>query len=483
MIINKHITYSFDKNTSVNFIRDAGAYTIAVTNDSKSSENAICLFDKDLKPVKTILFRDVIIEQILVKSDENTVAVVSSEQGIMIIINLETGEQREFAIPGADDDHNNSLYPSVIYYWQDDEFIIYTVYEKIYRINMQTEEVCPLELQDIQNSLLHDYLLEAKKHAITYIVTAVPHEYQFAFRDVANQEIGFFDLRKGIRYVVPYVSNDVHEIYFHKDHLIVVSCYAIEIVNAEGLYTLYIQPKDRDEIRGSFFISAEGRIILLDRYWRKADYQMNLSLFHIEEQAHIFIPEEKEIWRLFKDIKVKDAREGAGACMRLALMQHYKDERLAGRWFDKLRLFGVSTTYSLLIMAYPKIDGPLYGVLMKYPAEDDCSDLRSAIELVKARYLKERGDISRYESALLKSIEYGDYQVNNNAMLGKLYLEQGRIDEGKQLIKRALDNVKLIYTDENKTLFDKYDIDEFLNVHYRGIYITQEKYNELSSLI
>jgi len=270
MILKKLSTYDFDEGVDISFLQETDDYLFVLQNPRvESSGQTIAVFDKTLKHVKTIALRDAVVEGILVKKEGNSIAVVCPRDGIMMIINLDNGMQRELTIPYISEDDEAGLYPSALYYWQNDELIMYTAYEKIYRINMQTSAVSEIQLQDIQKQqpLLYAYLLEAKKYpGVSYnIVNATPQEYQFAFRDGNHKMIGFFDLQKNIRYTVPYAGDDIHGIYFYKNHLIVVGCHAIEAVNKQGIQNIYTNSKDR-EMRDAIFISSMESIVVLDLY-------------------------------------------------------------------------------------------------------------------------------------------------------------------------------------------------------------------------
>jgi hypothetical protein len=72
-------------------------------------------------------------------------------------------------------------------------------------------------------------------------------------------------------------------------------------------------------------------------------------------------------------------------------------------------------------------------------AKDNDPEIMAMIEVAKARYF-ESNDAEKCELALKKSIEYSSTQVTNFRMLGELYIKQGKLEKGKQLVEYGLSN-------------------------------------------
>jgi hypothetical protein len=102
-----------------------------------------------------------------------------------------------------------------------------------------------------------------------------------------------------------------------------------------------------------------------------------------------------------------------------------------------------SNAYALLYWSYAdyflmgNLNNELYDNLCM--AQSDDIEIMSMIEVAKARYFQHR-DPRKYEEALKKSIEYCSTHVTNCRKLGRLYIRQGRIQEGEFLVDQSLQN-------------------------------------------
>jgi len=86
-------------------------------------------------------------------------------------------------------------------------------------------------------------------------------------------------------------------------------------------------------------------------------------------------------------------------------------------------------------------------------------------------YKKSKKDDPEVEEELLKeSIRLWDKHVWNHINLMELYKQQGRYLEINNLIYKALGNITKIYDGSNHP--DVTDLDEYINEHIKGIYIT-----------
>jgi hypothetical protein len=86
------------------------------------------------------------------------------------------------------------------------------------------------------------------------------------------------------------------------------------------------------------------------------------------------------------------------------------------------------------------------------------------------------------EKYLKDSIEVYSEHVWNYVHLARLLISKSIIPEAKELIKKALGNVKKIYTDTIHVI-DITDVKEFLNERIKGIYITDTNLEDIQALL
>ena len=87
-----------------------------------------------------------------------------------------------------------------------------------------------------------------------------------------------------------------------------------------------------------------------------------------------------------------------------------------------------------------------------------------------------------YEKHLIQSLNYYDKHVNNLKALGKYYLKHGQAKKGKELIDKAINNIKIIY-DENYENTDITDINEFFDYYYKGTHTTKFVKEDMQELL
>jgi len=140
-----------------------------------------------------------------------------------------------------------------------------------------------------------------------------------------------------------------------------------------------------------------------------------------------------------------------------------------------------ANAYALLFLAFA--DHYLHGAIKAETYDKLClgksddPETMAMIEVAKSRYF-EYSNVKKYEEALKKSIEYSQSQQINLSKLGALYIEQGKIEEGKSLIKQAINNVKS--TNQN---CDPTSMEGWYNYYYKGIEVISWTYNYLTSLL
>jgi len=62
----------------------------------------------------------------------------------------------------------------------------------------------------------------------------------------------------------------------------------------------------------------------------------------------------------------------------------------------------------------------------------------------------------------LSSISYCDQHVKNYKYLAYFYAQKGQKDKARKFAKKAIDNVKVVYTQDSPTT-DITDVEEFIN--------------------
>jgi len=104
----------------------------------------------------------------------------------------------------------------------------------------------------------------------------------------------------------------------------------------------------------------------------------------------------------------------------------------------------------------------------------DSDEINSMLKYVASwSYRCHKKDDPETEEKLLKeSIQLCDKYVWNYEHLARLYFRQKRYLEVNSLIKKALKNVKKIYTDENINEYRSANIDDFINSRIKGTHIT-----------
>ena len=110
-------------------------------------------------------------------------------------------------------------------------------------------------------------------------------------------------------------------------------------------------------------------------------------------------------------------------------------------------------------------------------------EIASMISLLIAKYYKSRDSI-QYEAFLTKSIEDGPYFVGNYLELGDYYVAKGQRDLGKELIRKGLAQVQLIYkTEDDDEELDWLDIERYVNEMLTRVFIMEDSYNDFEELL
>ncbi|MBY0353290.1 hypothetical protein K2W90_02895 [Candidatus Babeliales bacterium] len=153
------------------------------------------------------------------------------------------------------------------------------------------------------------------------------------------------------------------------------------------------------------------------------------------------------------------------------------DEILCAQYIEKILALDEQNVNGLLLLAYFK-----HYILMEHADENlmqsltslqtSCNEVNSMLRYAASWFFFFRGDEEKEIECLRKSINYYQGHVWNYVGLGRSYLLQGKNTEGKELIRRALSNVKVIYSGQGAE-YDGTNISHFLDHHFKGICLTQ----------
>ena len=104
-------------------------------------------------------------------------------------------------------------------------------------------------------------------------------------------------------------------------------------------------------------------------------------------------------------------------------------------------------------------DNTEYNSMLKYVASWSYSKFR-------------KNNPAKEEELLKESIEMWPHHVWNYVHLARLYVEQDRIAESRELAQKALNNVQKVYAYDSLE-FDTTSIDDFLNAEIKGINLNE----------
>lgn len=96
----------------------------------------------------------------------------------------------------------------------------------------------------------------------------------------------------------------------------------------------------------------------------------------------------------------------------------------------------------------------------------------SMLKYVASWFYEIKNDNINQEKLLKESIFLCDSHVYNYVGLAKLYIKRNKKNEGIALAKKALSNIKNVYS-ENYSSNDPTDYNEFINEGIKGIHITK----------
>ena len=194
-------------------------------------------------------------------------------------------------------------------------------------------------------------------------------------------------------------------------------------------------------------------------------------LYEIENLFELYLkenPRDSEVWLQFARFE----------------LDFFQDDYKAQDLLLEVLAYEPNNAYAVLLLAYlaftisNRYEEESLKLLDQLQTND--KEILSMIEYAKALYYL-KIDYKKYPEYLKKSIEYDNNFVWNNFYLGLIYLERNKKDEAKELIKKAYDNVQLIYIFLTKNKSRITPIKEFLNERLKGTFITRTNLASIKS--
>lgn len=199
---------------------------------------------------------------------------------------------------------------------------------------------------------------------------------------------------------------------------------------------------------------------------------------------------DNEVYRLIEE-QLKHESNDIGLWLSLAIVivaPPHGDEEKSIACLQKALKIDENNVRALLILTYVYehelggIDDVLLKKIESLHAESD--ELNSMLKYAASwSYAKrKKNDPITKEKLLLESIQLCNKHVRNYEDLAKLYFDQGRDAEARELVKRALSNVQYIYPKDAHER-DATNVNEFINERIKGIHITDENLNSIKELL
>lgn len=161
----------------------------------------------------------------------------------------------------------------------------------------------------------------------------------------------------------------------------------------------------------------------------------------------------------------------------------FGDEEKSIKFINKALAIDNNNPIALIILAHVYeyelggIDDMLLHQIKNLHTNSD--EINSMLKYVASWSYREhkKNDPEIEEQLLKESIQLYDKYVWNYEHLARLYIKQKRYLEINKLIKKALNHVKKIYTDENIDEYQATSIDDFINSRIKGTHITDNNVN------
>ncbi len=203
-----------------------------------------------------------------------------------------------------------------------------------------------------------------------------------------------------------------------------------------------------------------------------------------ERDVYVF-----EVIKKLIDEYLEKNPEDTDARLRLAMLEFtppWEDPEIISKYLNEIFKYDPNNVYAILTLAciqntlWGKITDEVFEKLNNLSSEN--SEISSMIELAKAWYYKYKDNNELYEKHLLSSISYCNQHVKNYKALAYFYAGRGKKDKAKKFSQKAINNVKVIY-DENSSITDVTDVEEFINEYLKGTHITEPNLESIYELL
>ncbi len=188
--------------------------------------------------------------------------------------------------------------------------------------------------------------------------------------------------------------------------------------------------------------------------------------------------------------KLKEDPKNIDLWLRLAVLKLYfpfHDEYKSIEYLEEILKIEKDNPIALLLKAYINhyylwgIDKELFDKLNSIHTSNN--ELNSMLKYVANLYYYEKKEDPEKEKQLLKeSINLYTGHVWNYVCLAYLYFSKGQNLEAKELIKKALKNVKKVYSDDDLE-YDLTDPNKFIEQNIKGIYLSRNQLKNIKEML
>ncbi len=195
-----------------------------------------------------------------------------------------------------------------------------------------------------------------------------------------------------------------------------------------------------------------------------------------------------KIEELIEDVLKKEPKN-IELLLRLAVLEvdpPFADHEKSIASLGKVLAIDKNNAIATLLLAYVNyycvagVDEELMSKLNSIRTNDN--EINSMLKYVASWFYIDK-DPRLEELLLQESINFCKEHVYNYVHLAELYFKQGRNQEARVLIEKALRNVKKIYSFNGEEEYDATDVDEFLNERIKGICLTDPNLESIEELL
>lgn len=111
---------------------------------------------------------------------------------------------------------------------------------------------------------------------------------------------------------------------------------------------------------------------------------------------------------------------------------------------------------------------------------EDNKHIMSIVKYIMSWYYRD-SDIESKTNLLEESIYLYDRYVSNYEKLGAIYIKQGKVAQGRKIIKQALNNIELVY--DKGFISDFTDVNEYIAEYVTGIHLSSSNKERIEKLL